>query len=248
VSDPTTTPDPRPHRLAFLDLAERLRQRGQLEAAASVALAGLTHHPGLADAHDLVARIRVDQGRDQDARAAWHAVLDLERDHVGALKGLAYVAFRRHDLEEAERRLETARRVAPHDATILAALDRVRAARPAQVAPLRLDDPTHGLVLADAEGLLVAGGLGADLLEAGEPAAAMATGLAREAARTARFLGLGAWRHVVLEGTDGRCAVLPAGASATILVRRGPGTPVGRLLAEAQRGLDAAAAWLAGPG
>ncbi|HET9133082.1 MAG TPA: roadblock/LC7 domain-containing protein [Gemmatimonadales bacterium] len=245
MSDPTTTPDPRSHRLAFLDLAERLRQRGQLEAAVTVALEGLARHPALPDAHDLVARIRVDQGRDDDARAAWTAVLDLEPEHPGALKGLAYLAFRRHDFDEAERRLETARRTAPRDVTILAALDRVRAARPMQATSVRLDDPAQGLVLADADGLLVAGGLGPEL-PTGDAAAAMAAGLAREAQRTARFLALGEWRHVVVEGQGGRCVVTPVQGTATLLVRRSAGTPIGRLVADAQRGVEAAARWLEG--
>ena len=51
-----------PSSLAFLDLGEALRRRGQLEAAYKVARGGLNRYPGLADAHDLMARILSDQG------------------------------------------------------------------------------------------------------------------------------------------------------------------------------------------
>ena len=44
-----------PTSLAFLELGEALRRRGQYDAAAKVARGGLSRYPGLADAHDLVA-------------------------------------------------------------------------------------------------------------------------------------------------------------------------------------------------
>ncbi|HEY4593532.1 MAG TPA: tetratricopeptide repeat protein, partial [Thermoanaerobaculia bacterium] len=51
-----------PSSLAFLDLGEALRQRGQLEAAYKVARGGVARYPTLGDAHDLLARILGDQG------------------------------------------------------------------------------------------------------------------------------------------------------------------------------------------
>jgi len=49
-----------PGSLAFLELAEALRRRGQIEAAHKVARGGLARYPGLADAHDLMARVLSD--------------------------------------------------------------------------------------------------------------------------------------------------------------------------------------------
>ena len=49
-----------PTSLAFLELGEALRRRGQYDAAAKVARGGLSRYPGLADAHDLLARILSD--------------------------------------------------------------------------------------------------------------------------------------------------------------------------------------------
>ena len=60
-----------PGSLAFLELAEALRRRGQLDAAHKVARGGITRYPGLADAHDLMARILSDQGDLAGAFDAW---------------------------------------------------------------------------------------------------------------------------------------------------------------------------------
>ena len=236
------------HGLAFLELGERLRQRGQLSAAASVAQAGLGRYPAVADAHDLLARIRADQGDDAAAVAGWHAALECDPLHVGARKGLAFVAFRAHDLLTAERHLEHAATHAPHDATVLAALDRVRAATrqlpSADDAP-RLGDPGSGLLLYDLQGMRLAGGVdpsGDD--SAGDAAAATGAGLTREAARVTRMLGLGEVRHLVIETADARIAMFPLGSDAALLLRRSASTPLGRVLALGARAAQAGREWL----
>ncbi len=232
--------------LAFLDLGERLRQRGQHEAAATVALAGLARYPALADAHDLLARIRADQGEDAPAIASWRASLEIEPGHIGALKGLAFLAFRAHDLAGAERYLESAAMRAPHDTTILAALDRVRASAPAPSAEsFRLDDLASGLLLFDSQGMRLTGGVGPSTGELDADAtAAEASGLVREAIRAARFLELGAWQQLVLEGSEARAALVAITPEATLLVRRPVSTPPGRLLATSARAADVAREWL----
>ncbi len=233
--------------LAFLELGERLRQRGQLDAAATVANAGLAHYPALADAHDLLGRIRADQGQDAGAIAAWHAALECDAGHVGALKGLAFVSFRARDFASAERSLELAARLAPHDASLLAALDRVRSTRPAaapEPAP-PLTDLASGLLLFDAQGMRLTGGVGPGTsIEVADAAAAETAGLAREAGRVTRLLGLGAWQYLLVEGADFRLAVLPVTDAATLLVSRPGATPAGRLLAIATRAGAAARDWL----
>ena len=69
-----------PGSLAFLELAEALRRRGQLEAAYKVARGGLARYPGLADAHDLMARVLSDQGDLAGAFDAWSSALQLDPD------------------------------------------------------------------------------------------------------------------------------------------------------------------------
>ena len=63
-----------PGSLAFIELAEALRRRGQLEAAFKVARGGLSRYPGLADAHDLMARVLSDQGDLAGAFDAWSSI------------------------------------------------------------------------------------------------------------------------------------------------------------------------------
>lgn len=239
----------RPATPAFLDLGERLRQRGQLEAAATVTVVGLGHYPTLAAGHDLLGRIRADQGNDAAAEEAWRAAIACEAAHVGALKGLAFLAFRAHDFAAAERHLETAVARAPHDASLLAALDRVRAARPSAPVDesLRLDDPASGMLLCDADGMRLSGGLGQDrTAAAADAAAAETTGLLREAVRSARLLGLGGVKHLVVETADARLAVVPVRPGAALLAVRGITTPVGRLVATAQRSAAVAERWIEG--
>jgi tetratricopeptide (TPR) repeat protein len=231
---------------AFLDLGERLRQRGQFDAAATVALAGLGRYPALADAHDLLARIRADQGEDAPAIASWRAALECQPGHIGALKGLAFLAFRARDMAAAEAHLEAAAMAAPHDTTILAALDRVRASTPAPaIESFRLDELTSGLLLFDSQGMRLTGGVGPGTSEQqADGTAAEASGLAREAARAVRFLELGAWQQLVFETSTTRVALVALDIDATLLVRRPASTPPGRLLASSARAADVARAWL----
>ncbi len=247
MTDPPTVSPTRPQGLAFLELGERLRQRGQLEAAAMVATAGLAHYPALADAHDLLGRIRADQGEDAGAIAAWHAALECDQGHVGALKGLAFVAFRARDFSAAERYLELAVGESPHDPSLLAALDRVRATQPAATpdAAPALADLSSGLLLFDAQGMRLTGGVGPGTsADTADAASAEGAGLAREASRVTRLLGLGEWQYLLVEGTEFRFAVLPIADGATLLVSRPGTTPSGRLLAMASRAGIAARHWL----
>ena len=132
---------------------------------------------------------------------AWHAALECDPEHVGARKGLAFVAFRARDFTTAERHLELAAMQAPHDATVLAALDRVRSVQPgAPSRRTRRGSPIRpaGVLLYDMQGMRLAGGVGDDGDEAlADAVAAEGAGLTREAARAARLLGLGRTRHLV---------------------------------------------------
>ncbi|HYK82902.1 MAG TPA: tetratricopeptide repeat protein [Gemmatimonadales bacterium] len=111
-----------PDSLVFLRLGELLRQKGQRDAAHRVALTGLERHPHLADAHDLYARILADKHDYERAFDEWDMALRIAPDHVGALKGLAFLYFKVGDVEQAAAHLEAARRVAPDDPGVLQAL------------------------------------------------------------------------------------------------------------------------------
>jgi tetratricopeptide (TPR) repeat protein len=117
-----------PTSLAFLELGETLRRRGQLEAAYKVARGGLSRYPGLADAHDLLARILGDQGDLAGAFDAWVEALRCDPMRTSALKGIAFLYFRAGDATAALEHLERAREIDPDDRSIVQALARVKAA------------------------------------------------------------------------------------------------------------------------
>ena len=115
-----------PSSLAFLELGEALRRRGQLEAAYKVARGGLARYPGLADAHDLVARILGDQGDLAGAFDAWVEALRFDPMRIGALKGIAFLYFRAGDVPAALEHLQRAAEVDPDDESIIQAIGRIR--------------------------------------------------------------------------------------------------------------------------
>ncbi|HKU63205.1 MAG TPA: tetratricopeptide repeat protein, partial [Gemmatimonadales bacterium] len=114
-----------PTSLAFLELGEALRRRGQYDAAAKVARGGLSRYPGLADAHDLVARILSDQGDLAGAFDAWADALRLDPMRTSALKGLAFLYFRAGDTAAALEHLARAGEADPDDAAIPLAIARI---------------------------------------------------------------------------------------------------------------------------
>ena len=115
-----------PSSLAFLELGETLRRRGQLDAACKVTRAGLTRYPGLADAHDLLGRILSDQGDLAGAFDAWADALRFDPMRTGALKGIAFLYFRAGDVAAALDHLQRAAEADPDDPAIPQAIARVR--------------------------------------------------------------------------------------------------------------------------
>jgi tetratricopeptide (TPR) repeat protein len=136
-----------PTSLAFLELGEALRRRGQYDAAAKVARGGLSRYPGLADAHDLVARILSDQGDLAGAFDAWADALRLDPMRSSALKGLAFLYFRAGDVPAALEHLARASEADPDDATIPAAIARMERTIAGQSEPPAAGPPApQGLV------------------------------------------------------------------------------------------------------
>lgn len=119
-----------PGSLAFLELAEALRRRGQLEAAHKVARGGLARYPGLAGAHDLMARILSDQGDLAGAFDAWASALQLDPMRTSALKGVGFLYFRAGESAAAMEHLQRALEVDPDDVSIRQAIARLGPAQP----------------------------------------------------------------------------------------------------------------------
>lgn len=240
-----------PDSLVFLQLGEALRRRGQLQVALTVAEGGASRYPHLADAHDLVARIRVDRGEGDLAFDSWTEALQHDPQHPGALRGLAYLAFRAGDLARAERHLTAVLAVAPDDPALRAALERVRSQHSVPEAPQPAGPPlgggpdAHGAVLADTQGRRLAGSLrdpgGADVSDA---VAAELALVAREADRAARLLELGEWRSLGVECEDGHIHLLPVSADTLLVAAAGPEVAPGRLALVAERAALAARRWL----
>src|SRR4051812_43198325 len=193
-----------PESLAFLELGETLRRRGQLDAAYKVARGGLARYPALADAHDLVARILGDQGDLAGAFDAWVEALRFDPMRIGALKGIAFLYFRAGDVPAALDHLQRAAEIDPDDDSIIQAITRIRQAKPpeqvaAVIAPpngtpapsspagrnaLQSDSENQGSMLVDGNGLRLAGSvLRADKEDVGDRVAAELAGVAKEATR-----------------------------------------------------------------
>lgn len=116
-----------PRSLVFLELGEALRQARRLDAAAKVAVQGLSRYPDLPEGHDLYARILVDQGDLEGAFDEWDMTLRLDSAHSGAHKGLGYLFFKADDLHSALRHLEVAATHRSDDQQLVAVIARVRA-------------------------------------------------------------------------------------------------------------------------
>lgn len=257
-----------PGSLAFLELAEALRRRGQLEAAYKVARGGLSRYPGLADAHDLMARVLSDQGDLAGAFEAWSSALQLDPMRTSALKGVAFLYFRAGDGAAAMDHLQRALEVDPDDPAIPQAIARLGAelrgaaskpdARARSAAPVPaagvprapapfdgLDDGEQGLLLMDANGLRVGGRLrGQDGADVGDRVAAQLAGLSREAGRATRLLGLGSWHSITIESPDGHLVLAQPTADTVLLAARDASLPMGRVGLLAERAARAARAWL----
>ncbi|MDF3052795.1 MAG: hypothetical protein K0S19_900, partial [Geminicoccaceae bacterium] len=252
-----------PSSLVFLELAEALRRRGQLEAAYKVARGGLARYPGLADAHDLLARILGDQGDLAGAFDAWVEALRIDPMRTSALKGIAFLYYRAGNVAEAREQLQRAAEIDPDDASIGQALARMtqtaRASAATPTAPAQGgstsaepamadssdDDVEHGQLLVDGNGMRLSGSLRSPTNEdVGDRVAAELAGVSKEASRTTRLLGLGGWQAIAVESPEGNLFLLPPTPDTVLLTLRERTLPMARLGLIAERAARDARAWL----
>jgi tetratricopeptide (TPR) repeat protein len=264
-----------PSSLAYAELGELLRRRGQMEEALQVALQGLTRNPMHADGHDALARIYADMGDLERARLAWSKALEIAPDHPGALKGIAFLLFRQGDARGAAAALDEVLAANPADEPARRAHEKMQEAEqrvsaaarlpvaPAPAAPPAaaelpgrsagvfqgFDGATNDILLLDQRGLIVAGGVtGAGGADVSELAAAALAGVSLEASRAGEYIGLGAWRTIMAEADAANLVVAPVGERALVLVRRDRSTPIGLALRLAVLAGEVASAWLRGRG
>jgi tetratricopeptide (TPR) repeat protein len=250
-----------PSSLAFLELGEALRRRGQLEAAYKVARGGLARYPALADAHDLVGRILGDQGDLAGAFDAWVEALRFDPMRIGALKGIAFLYFRAGDVPAALEHLQRAAEVDPDDESIIQAITRIRQAREAEPqdqvgdtgysaagqGALRAnsDNGDDGSMLVDGNGLRLSGTVRSPAQEdVGDRVAAELAGVSKEAARTSRLLGLGSWQAIAVEAPDWNLFLVAPTPDTLLLALRDSSVPMARLALVADRAAREAREWL----
>jgi tetratricopeptide (TPR) repeat protein len=261
-----------PASLAFLELGEALRRRGQLDAAYKVARGGLTRYPALADAHDLLGRILGDQGDLAGAFEAWAEALRFDPMRMGALKGIAFLYFRAGDIPAALEHLRRAAEIDPDDPTIGQAIERAKRAGSApasgpvppaleakdisvevQPPPAPAVNGTneangradHGIMLVDGKGLRLNGTvLSPSNEDVGDRVAAELAGVSKEAGRTSRLLGLGGWQTIAVESPEGNLFLVAPTPDTMLLTVRDPSLPMARLGLIAERAAREARAWL----
>ena len=110
-----------------------------------------------------------------------------------------------------------------------------------------LEGANADILLLDARGLVMAGGLRNDQgVDVSELAAAALAGVSGEASRTTGYLSLGDWSVIVAEAENANVVLSPVGEGALLMARRDRSTPVGLAIRIAERARGAAARWLAG--
>jgi tetratricopeptide (TPR) repeat protein len=108
-----------------------------------------------------------------------------------------------------------------------------------------LDGGADGLLLLDANGLQLGGGLrDPDGRDVADEVAALLAGVSKEAARTARLLNLGEWSGLAVECGDGNLYLSAPTDSTLLLTVRGLDVPMGRVARFADRASAAARIWL----
>jgi tetratricopeptide (TPR) repeat protein len=259
-----------PSSLAFLDLGEALRKRGQLEAAYKVVRGGLSRYPALADAHDLLGRILNDQGDLAGAFDAWADALRFDPMKIGALKGIAFLYFRAGDVPAALEHLRRAAEIDPDDQSIVQAIERVKgpttaasspASEPVRATSVRESSTAaaaepgpavsangageQGFMLVDGNGLRLNGTLRSPTNEdVGDRVAAELAGVSKEAVRTSRLLGLGAWQAIAVESPEGNLYLVSPTPDTMLLTVRDASLPMARLGLIAERAAREAREWL----
>jgi predicted regulator of Ras-like GTPase activity (Roadblock/LC7/MglB family) len=259
--------------LVFISLVDALRRMRRFDEARRYALQGLERHPHLAGAHDALGRVMADLGDDTQARDEWEFALRLDPSHHASLRGLGFLAYKRRDLAGAEQYLARALHANPADDGLASALRRVRlelrvapekapesevkASRPPSPARQSAADEARHLfaallgdgdrtaLLLDRDGLVLAGtyvdGSGR---EVADEIGAHLSGLADEAGRALKHLGLGRWESLLVESQHATVALAPGLEGAVVLVAAARDTQVGlvrRLLTQARQ---KAATWM----
>jgi predicted regulator of Ras-like GTPase activity (Roadblock/LC7/MglB family) len=195
-----------PQSLVFADLAEALRQQGDLETAERIATRGLERHPSYAPGREVLARIA-------EARGDLSAAAQL-RERAANVAAPVVVAA----APPAARPRTTGSfaAVGSFSATISSPPSRPEVVRS---------------LVADADGLLLASPQPSDDLAVLESMAAAVAGVGDDAARAMKHLNLGHWHALVLETGGDTLALAPLPGGSLTVLSVAPHVPIGRVRA-----------------
>lgn len=216
-----------PQSLAFADLAEALRQQGDLETAERLAVRGLERHPTHGPALSVLARIAEARGDLNAASAYWErARLYNPTPTSGAANG-SVPSPRTNGFGDTPTNGSSRVTGAAYPTASYAAVPSfsVTIATP----PSR-PEVVRSLV-ADADGLLLASPQPSDDMAVLEAMAAAVAGVGDDAARAMKHLNLGAWHALVLETAGDSLALAPAPAGSLTVLSVAPHVPIGRVRA-----------------
>ena len=220
-----------PQSLAFADLAEALRQQGDLETAERLATRGLERHPTNGPALNVLARIAEARGDLNAAAGFWErSRLHNPTPTAGAANG-SVPSPRTNGNGNGYAATPAAGSVRLTGASYPTAS---YAAVPAFSATIALP-PTRPEVVrslvADADGLLLASPQPSDDMAVLEAMAAAVAGVGDDAARAMKHLNLGNWHALVLETGGDSLAIAPAPAGSLTVLSVAPHVPIGRVRA-----------------
>jgi predicted regulator of Ras-like GTPase activity (Roadblock/LC7/MglB family) len=184
---------------------------------------------------------------------------------TSALKGIAFLYYRAGNVAEAREHLRQAAEIDPDDPSIPQALARMQAGAralessqppmasqpltavtsPSSPAENSGSNGDRGQLLVDGNGLRLSGSLvGPNNEDVADRVAAELAGVSREAGRTAKLLGLGAWQAIAVESPEGNLFLVPPTENTVLLTMRDPSLPMARLGLIAERAAREARAWL----
>jgi len=217
-----------PQSLSFADLAEALRQQGDLETAERLAARGLERHPTHAPALSVMARIAEARGDLSAASDFWDRA---RRHHPTPTGGAANgsVASPRTNGHGAPAVATTGGRLtgAAYPTASYAAVPTFSASL---ASPPQRPEVVRSLV-ADADGLLLASPQPTDDMAVLEAMAAAVAGVGDDAARAMKHLNLGAWHALVLETAGDSLALAPAPHGSLTVLSVARHVPIGRVRA-----------------
>jgi tetratricopeptide (TPR) repeat protein len=107
--------DSDPASIAFAQLAEEYRRSGQHEDAARICRSGLARHPTYLSARVTLGRSLIELGQYDEGERELSLVLQSAPENLAAIRGLAEIAQRRGNLQDALALCEKALEVSRHD-------------------------------------------------------------------------------------------------------------------------------------